>query len=48
MIGAPFGLVNCNAGGCERCNSNATQGTLLDKCICIHAEENAVIEVGKI
>lgn len=41
--GTPFGYLNCNEGGCERCNSNKPSGVGLDQCICIHAEENAVI-----
>jgi len=45
--GTPFGSLNCNEGGCERCNSNQPSGTALDACLCIHAEENAVIEAGR-
>lgn len=45
--GTPFNHTNCNEGGCERCNSNARSGVGLDHCICIHAEENAVIEAGR-
>ena len=45
--GTPFGSLNCNQGGCERCNSNAPSGVRLDECLCIHAEENAVIEAGR-
>jgi dCMP deaminase len=46
--GTPFKCLNCNEGGCARCNSNATSGQGLDECICIHAEENAVIEGGRV
>lgn len=46
--GAPGGLVNCYQGGCERCNLNKGQGEDLDKCICIHAEENTILECGMI
>lgn len=46
--GTPFGIMNCNEGGCERCNSNAPSGVALDMCLCIHAEENAVIEAGRV
>ena len=45
--GTPFGVKNCNEGGCPRCNSNTTSGVGLDECLCIHAEENAVIEGGR-
>ena len=45
--GIPFGLLNCNEGGCKRCNDNAAQGIDLDKCMCLHAEESAVIEAGR-
>ena len=45
--GTPAGATNCNEGGCQRCNSNTVSGVGLDECICIHAEENAVIEGGR-
>ena len=45
--GTPFGSLNCNQGGCQRCNSNTPSGVGLDECLCIHAEENAVIEAGR-
>mmetsp|Transcript_24796 Transcript_24796/g.24307 ORF Transcript_24796/g.24307 Transcript_24796/m.24307 type:complete len:178 (-) Transcript_24796:80-613(-) len=45
--GTAFGLLNCNEGGCERCNSPSTQGLDLDKCFCLHAEESAVLEAGR-
>lgn len=45
--GTPFGITNCNEGGCPRCNSNAKQGLDLDKCLCMHAEESAVLEAGR-
>lgn len=45
--GSPFGFTNCNEGGCERCNSWAKAGVDLDKCICLHAESNAVNEAGR-
>ncbi len=45
--GAPFGIPNCNKGGCPRCIGAKVIGKDLDKCICIHAEENAVIEAGR-
>ena len=39
-------FLNCYDGGCERCNSNAKQGSDLEKCMCIHAEESALLEIG--
>lgn len=42
--GTPKGVPNCNEGGCIRCNTN---GGNLDSCICIHAEENAMLEAGR-
>lgn len=45
--GTPVGLVNCNQGGCRRCNENTKQGVDLDKCMCLHAEESAVLEAGR-
>jgi len=45
--GTPGKLTNCFQGGCERCNLNKSQGEALDKCICIHAEENTILECGK-
>ena len=45
--GTPFNTTNCNEGGCQRCNNNAHQGIDLDKCICLHAEESAIMEAGR-
>jgi dCMP deaminase len=45
--GAPRGLKNCNEGGCGRCNSGSAGGTALATCLCIHAEENALLEAGR-
>ncbi|EPQ25843.1 uncharacterized protein PFL1_06518 [Pseudozyma flocculosa PF-1] len=45
--GTPRGLVNCNQGGCPRCNASAACGTQLDECLCLHAEENALLEAGR-
>jgi len=45
--GTPSGLTNCNQGGCRRCNDNVKQGKELDKCLCLHAEESAVLEAGR-
>lgn len=45
--GTPRGLVNCAEGGCPRCNGAAAGGTALDECLCLHAEENALLECGR-
>ncbi|KAI7872085.1 cytidine deaminase-like protein [Spinellus fusiger] len=45
--GTPRGLRNCNEGGCDRCNEASSCGTQLDRCWCMHAEENALLEVGR-
>jgi dCMP deaminase len=45
--GTPFGMINCNEGGCARCNGMAAAGANLDSCYCLHAEENAIIEAGR-
>ncbi|PCH33888.1 hypothetical protein WOLCODRAFT_135374 [Wolfiporia cocos MD-104 SS10] len=42
--GTPRGLKNCNEGGCIRCN-NASDTS--DECVCLHAEENALLEAGR-
>lgn len=47
--GTPRGLKNCNEGGCGRCNdsSNYSGGMGLSTCLCLHAEENALLESGR-
>ncbi|KAI0348352.1 hypothetical protein BDW22DRAFT_1350540 [Trametopsis cervina] len=42
--GTPRGLTNCNEGGCTRCNSASETP---DECVCLHAEENALLEAGR-
>ena len=47
--GTPGGLKNCNEGGCQRCNNISAEngcGKNLDSCLCLHAEENALLEAG--
>lgn len=41
--GTPRGTVNCFEGGCPRCSNQSQPGTNLDLCMCIHAEENALL-----
>lgn len=45
--GTPSGVTNCCDGGCPRCNADSTKGAALDLCLCLHAEENAIIEAGR-
>ncbi|OFX28009.1 MAG: cytidine deaminase [Armatimonadetes bacterium RBG_16_67_12] len=42
----PRGLPNCGDGGCERCASDAPSGTGHDTCLCIHGEQNAIIQAA--
>ena len=45
--GTPRGLRNCAEGGCPRCNDGNSSGVGLATCLCIHAEENALLESGR-
>lgn len=45
--GTPRGLRNCADGGCPRCNDGNGSGVGLTTCLCIHAEENALLEAGR-
>lgn len=45
--GTPRGLKNCGEGGCPRCNEGQGSGVGLGTCLCIHAEENALLEAGR-
>jgi len=46
--GTPKGIKNCCDGGCQRCldrhNNRLQQGEKKDLCICVHAEENAILQ----
>ncbi|KIO08586.1 hypothetical protein M404DRAFT_14618 [Pisolithus tinctorius Marx 270] len=43
--GTPRGVKNCNEGGCAHCNGvSIANGT---DCLCLHAEENALLEAGR-
>ena len=44
--GTPKGILNCDEGGCPRCISFADSGTKLDECLCVHAEENAIVQAA--
>ena len=45
--GTPRGLTNCAEGGCPRCNQGQGSGHGLATCLCLHAEENALLEAGR-
>ncbi|KAG0242110.1 Deoxycytidine monophosphate (dCMP) deaminase [Mortierella sp. GBA43] len=45
--GTPKNMRNCNDGGCPRCNQATPCGQGLDRCLCMHAEENALLEAGR-
>jgi dCMP deaminase len=45
--GTPRGLRNCAEGGCPRCNEANSSGVGLSTCLCLHAEENALLEAGR-
>ena len=41
--GTPIGVKNCFDGGCLRCQSDAPPGESYDTCVCVHAEQNAIV-----
>jgi dCMP deaminase len=48
--GTPAGIKNCTEGGCYRCdNRDKTfkSGTAYDICICVHAEQNALLSAAR-
>lgn len=45
--GTPIGVRNCFDGGCSRCNSDAPPGEGYDTCICVHAEQNAIVMAAR-
>ncbi|HEU5441544.1 MAG TPA: dCMP deaminase family protein [Ktedonobacterales bacterium] len=40
--GTPFGVQNCDEGGCPRCASELPRQAGYDWCLCVHAEQNAI------
>ncbi len=46
--GTPMGITNCIDGGCERCKrreeGSLASGEKKDLCICVHAEQNAMLQ----
>ena len=45
--GTARSLPNCFDGGCPRCNAGYGSGNDLASCLCLHAEENALLEAGR-
>jgi dCMP deaminase len=48
--GTPTKMVNCSDGGCVRCLNREKKypsGTGYDLCICVHAEQNAIISAAR-
>jgi dCMP deaminase len=41
--GTPVGVPNCFDGGCPRCSSDVHSFGSYDICICVHAEQNAML-----
>ena len=42
----PRGLRNCGEGGCQRCAGDVLSGTAHEACLCIHAEQNAILQAA--
>jgi dCMP deaminase len=47
--GTPEHMPNCSEGGCERCSNRDRypSGTGYDLCICVHAEQNALLAAAR-
>lgn len=47
--GTAEGMPNCTDGGCERClnRDKYPKGTGYDLCICVHAEQNALLAAAR-
>jgi dCMP deaminase len=47
--GTPEGMPNCLDGGCHRCSRREEypSGTGYDLCICVHAEQNALLAAAR-
>ncbi len=47
--GTPSGMPNCDEGGCDRCANRQKYppGTGYDVCICVHAEQNALLAAAR-
>ena len=47
--GTPTDMPNCDEGGCERCaqRERFAAGEAYDVCICVHAEQNALLATAR-
>lgn len=49
--GTPIGMPNCSEGGCHRCANRSSdaypEGRGYDLCICVHAEQNALLAAAR-
>lgn len=49
--GTPIGMPNCSEGGCHRCASRDSGrypvGGAYDLCVCVHAEQNAILAAAR-
>jgi dCMP deaminase len=47
--GTPFNTENCVDGGCDRCANHERyeSGQGYDLCICVHAEQNAILQAAR-
>jgi len=45
--GTPEGMQNCEDGGCIRCKKYRKKSQSYDKCICVHAEQNAMVTAAR-
>jgi dCMP deaminase len=47
--GTPIAMPNCEDGGCERCANPSAYGSGegYDVCICVHAEQNALLAAAR-
>ncbi|MBI4306901.1 MAG: dCMP deaminase family protein [Chloroflexi bacterium] len=47
--GTPTGMPNCDEGGCDRCANRERYpaGSGYDVCICVHAEQNALLAAAR-
>ncbi len=47
--GTPAQMRNCTEGGCQRClnRDKYASGTFYDLCICVHAEQNAILAAAR-
>ena len=44
--GTPKGITNCSDGGCPRCAGGGDSGSGLGECLCVHAEENSIVQAA--